>query len=60
MNGCNSSRDYRMPQKTITRRRRRTREDIRKMQTLLADILCEHKDEIPEHVFDKLVDIYVS
>ena len=49
-----------MPQKTVTRRRRRTREDIRKMQTLLADILFEHKDEIPEHVFDKLIDVYVS
>jgi len=49
-----------MPRKTITRKNREARERIMKMQTLLADILHEHQHDIPENVYDKLLDVYIA
>ena len=49
-----------MPRKTITRKNREARERIMKMESLLADILLEHQHEIPENVYDKLIDVFTA
>jgi len=49
-----------MPRKSITRKNRKTRERIMKMESLLADILLEHQRDIPENVYDKLVDVFIT
>ena len=58
--GVLTSKKASMPCKTITRKNREARVRIKKMESLLADILLEYHDDIPEHVFDKLVDVYIS